>query len=201
MTKRRLPFDLIPSQFHRIEVLPEVYAAMHEEDGLTQKALSLIEDHWQIAAEKADQAPDDLFFGLTIPLRHGITAAEERALDQTIDLQKKALATSNELAANIAEKLGKTAKEALDLLRSSSTTIADELMPFAAEIIDSNQQFQEIDYGIKIATVLIRRAIPAWTDELSAVLHPSIMTGLAELDLIEREHSGKVPKRPSQSQG
>jgi hypothetical protein len=200
--RRRLPFDVAPRQVHRIAIDPEIYAVMADESDETKKAIELIEDHWVATADKENQAEDDDFFGLTLPIRYGITAAEERALDQTLELQKKSSADVNLLAADVAEETGLPVSDVLRLIANSSVSIAPELLPYSGRFIEMQANNGEIDYEVKIATVLIRRVIPAWTDALSKVLHPAIMTAITAFEQQERKiaRDGISPKpRPQPS--
>jgi hypothetical protein len=194
--RRRLPFDVAPRQVHRIVITPEIYGVMADESDETKEAIKLIEDHWVATADSTNQPEDDDFFGLTIPIRYGITAAEERALDQTLELQKKSSADVNLLAADVAEETGLPVSDVLRLIANSSVSIAPELLPYSGRFIEMQANNGEIDYEVKIATVLIRRVIPAWTDALSKVLHPAIMTAITAFEQQERKiaRDGISPK-------
>lgn len=187
---RKLPFDIIPEQYHLIPVSQQAYSAMVAKSAspLEKKAAKLIEDKW---CEGDDENAE---FGVEIPLRYGWTGVELPKISAVKAREKYAAIAGLELIGEVATGLGISVDESQALVSqvSAGGSIPVELTQFAAQILEFFEKQSSIDEDMLRETVLMQRAIPSWTQELTLALHQEIRDSLLEL-VIKEEQAGIEP--------
>jgi hypothetical protein len=187
---RRLPFEIIPDVTEFISISQQVYSVMagkFASEG-ERKAIGLIELKWSEG--------DSDEFGIEIPIRSGWSGSEMLKLDVVLAHQRFASIAGMELIAAIASKkeISIEAAGILAQAATSSGSIPDDLVEFAPEIVNFYEQQQAIDSELLRETALMRRSIPAWTQDLTLTLHSEIRRKLAEL--VELEEMGEPSPKP-----
>lgn len=188
---RRLPFDITPDTTKFIPISQQTYsiAANKNASAIEQKAMRLIEELWR----KGDDL--DAEFGIDIPIRFGWSGPERIKLDPLNAQRRFNAIGGSELIKTIAEGKKISVTEATELTQQASQgSIPDSLVEFTAEIYEFFEQQQSIDAELTTSTVLMRRAIPSWNEELTAALPRKIREQLAIIAQEEDESESDAPK-------
>jgi hypothetical protein len=189
---RRLPFDLIPSTSEFIAISQQDYSQMAGKFATPdeEKAIGLIEKKWC-------DGEGDAEFGIEIPIKFGWTGTETEKLDVVLARERFAKIAGIELIATIAQQKNISPELAGKMLEgmAGNKFVPDELIEFTAEIMSFEERHMAIDGDLLKQTVLMTRAIPAWTQELTQTLPLSVRHKLA--DLIEIEEMGEVDPKPA----
>jgi hypothetical protein len=190
----RLPFDLPAQVYHTIVVAPEVARAMLDGSPAEIEALEAIVTHWE---HKKATHPE---FGITIGRKFGFSAPEEKLReDNSAAIRANAIA-SFELQKKISKETG---IEVFDIQKALNKTqvegVTEEyLIPYLDDFLKLSEDSVAVDAQTRSHTILIRRAIPTWTDELTQALHPEISKALN--DFLQMEFDGlPTPKESTPS--
>ena len=190
---RRLPFDLVPETTKLIPITQQEYSVLNGKSATAneRKAIELIADKWCSGSGDSD-------FGIEIPIRSGWSGLEEEKFDTTRAIERHNAINGMELIKRIAEGKNISIEEATKLASlAQSGSIPDELIDFTDEIYSYFESLQSLTFDLLRETVLIKRAIPAWSEDLTAVLPKRIRFELSNIadteDLAGVDEDPKLP--------
>lgn len=189
---KRLPFDLPAETYHSIEIAPEVAIAMAEGSEQEVAALEKIVTAWE-----KDKATNPSF-SLRIKRKFGFSGPEtKRQRDTSASVRRMTLAHS-ELLERVAIETGeelKNIQRAVFAAQNEGVTEA-YLLPYLKDFLAIQSDLADSEPTTKILTTLVQRTIPDWTDELTTMLHPSIVDELESL--MDLEYEGLPAPKKSQ---
>jgi hypothetical protein len=184
MSKKRLPWDLLPSTFHLVEISQVAYSVMSEGNDDEKLAINLIDQHWQ------DSDVPEGFFGLKMPSRHGWTGPESKKLDPAAAQQRAGRLATEKAIEKIHIETNIDLEEVRKHVGEVSTTGVfgkglEYLKAFQPDFDEINILRQQITWELCAATTLMQRIIPNWNMQLTEALHQSIASALRDVELAE----------------
>jgi hypothetical protein len=184
----RTPFEKRSNEIAFLPIPDQIACIMLEGTMLEQKAIAMVLEKWT----ELDDAKPGTPFGLYILRKYGFSGPEEKARKGVKAKQQKILKNSMELLKAIAESQGISVEEAetivyqiasgnggLKLMSSASP----EILELATEMMAEQNSIEDLD--LRSDTILMQRAFPGWSEELTEVLHPSIRRSLHRFHLEE----------------
>lgn len=185
--KKIFPFDLPPLNFFTLEVTPEDAAILQGGNELEQEAINLILEAWQ------ENTP----FGVKIHQRYGFTSSEQNQLSDVMRMQRSDDKKSMEFVLKIAGDLQKNPKEISEILEAmGADDVPDWFYPYASEAqeIAHSRSVTNKAADLLQSTLLIKRTIKEWTEDLTVVLPDAIQSQLTTFAAIEWAGKPKPPE-------
>jgi hypothetical protein len=193
------PWDIAtpPGEVAIIPIAHEIAATML--DGCQEEvdAIEIILEEWT----KMQDSDPDVEFGLHIRRRYGLSAPEQKYIQDLRKEQRSMVAAATTIVKEIVEADKISPKEATELVSKLSVGSAESIAfavthPELMEKIDGIEDNQPAA-AMKLETVLMRRFIKTWPEELTRFLHAEILEDLA--GFYEEECQGSKGKRRRQS--
>jgi hypothetical protein len=180
--RKRLPFDLPDRAVFELVIDSKEFASMADSEEIEMEAAKLLEEAY---LENKHDLPDDDRMAIGIIHRWGLTASEQRRLEDVSAYTRQLTAQVYELTDHICEVTQKSVEEVQGAMIAlqDSKYLPPYMRPFLEQILEL--QDKTPNYQERLTTIHLQRTMLNWTNEHTACLRPGIVNQLIKFAMAE----------------